>query len=301
MQSGLTWWARRRGLADMRTFASALLALSAACSSEPQSQPDVAPVVAAERAFAAAAQQGGWVEAFENYSTADAIVLQAGPVNARQSLAGIDRANRGDTSLNWGPEFAGISSGGDFGFTTGPYNGGGAAFGQYFTVWRRQADGSWKWIYDGGVNQTTPTTVNAAAEVEALPIGARGAGTERAAIETVLRQESELARAVAANAGDGYRAVFAATGRMNRDNQPTALGRDAAATLAGAIPVAFSPPQIVQASGNGDMVFALGQARWEGGSGYYCRIWVLQAEGWRIGYDQILLRTLDELSAPATP
>ncbi|UPT61606.1 MAG: hypothetical protein M0D54_14510 [Hyphomonadaceae bacterium JAD_PAG50586_4] len=288
-------------MSAMRTFAFALLALAAACSSEPQSQPDVAPVVAAERAFAAAAQQGGWVEAFENYSTADAIVLQAGPVNARQSLAGIDPANRGDTSLNWGPQFAGVSSGGDFGFTTGPYNGGGAAFGQYFTVWRRQADGSWKWIYDGGTNQTTPTTVNAAAQVEALPIGARGAGTERAAIESVLREEGELARAAAANAGDGYRAVFAGTGRMNRDNQPTALGRDAAATLASATPVAFSPPQIVQSSANGDMVFALGQARWEGGSGYYCRIWVLQGEGWRIGYDQILLRTLDELNATPEP
>ena len=288
-------------LSAMRIFAFALLALAAACSSEPQSQADVAPVVAAERAFAAAAQQGGWVEAFEAYSTADAIVLQAGPVNARQSLAGIDPANRGDTSLNWGPEFAGISGGGDFGFTTGPYNGGGAAFGQYFTVWRRQADGSWKWIYDGGTNQTTPTTVNASAQVEALPIGARGAGTEMAATESILREEGELARAAAANVGDAYRAVFAETGRMNRDNQPTASGRDAAATLAGATPVAFSPPQVVHASGNGDMVFTIGQARWEGGSGYYCRIWVLQAEGWRIGYDQILLRTLAELDANPEP
>lgn len=285
----------------MRIFALALFALAAACSSESPTQPDVAPVVAAERAFAAAAQQGGWVEAFENYSTSDAIVLQAGPVNAHQSLAGIDPANRGDTSLNWGPEFAGISNGGDFGFTTGPYNGGDTAFGQYFTVWRRQADGSWKWIYDGGTNQTAPTTVNAAAEVEALPIGARGAGTEMAATETVLREESELAQAAASNAGRAYQAVFAATGRMNRDNQPTALGRDAVATLVGEGAVGFSPPQIVQSSGNGDMVFTLGQARWEGGSGYYCRIWVLQAEGWRIGYDQILLRTLAELDATPAP
>lgn len=285
----------------MRIFALALFALAAACSSEPHVQPDVAPVVAAERAFAAAAQQGGWVEAFEEYSTADAIVLQAEPVNAHQSLAGIDPANRGDTSLNWGPEFAGISNGGDFGFTTGPYNGGDTAFGQYFTVWRRQADGAWKWIYDGGTNQTTPTIVNATAEVEALPIGARGAGTEMAATATVLREEGELAQAAAANAGRAYQAVFAVTGRMNRDNQPTAHGRDAVAALVGEGAIGFTPPEVIQASANGDMVFTLGQARWEGGSGYYCRIWVLQAEGWRIGYDQILLRTLAELDAAPAP
>jgi hypothetical protein len=286
----------------MRILTIALLALAAACSSEPQAPADIGPVVEAERAFAARAQATGWVEAFEAYATADAIVLQAGPTNAHESLAGIDPANRGDTSLSWAPEFAGISRAGDFGFTTGPYNGGDTAFGQYFTVWRRQEDGAWKWLYDGGTNATTPTIVNAAAEVEALPIGARGAGTEMAAIETVLREEGELARAAAANVGEGYRSVFAATGRMNRESLPTASGRDAAVALAGATPVAFSAPQIVEASGDGDMVFTLGQARWEGGSGYYCRIWVLQAEGWRIGYDQILLRSLDELNAaPLAP
>lgn len=286
----------------MRTFAFAFLALAAACSSESSAPLDIGPVVEAERAFAAQAQATGWVEAFEAYSTPDAIVLQAVPVNARQSLADIDPANRGDTSLNWGPEFAGVSRGGDLGFTTGPYNGGDTAFGQYFTVWRRQEDGAWKWIYDGGTNQTSPTTVNSTAQVEALPIGARGAGTERAAIETVLREEGELAQAAASNAGRAYQAVFAATGRMNRDNQPTALGRDAVAALAGEGAIGFSAPQIVQSSGNGDMVFTLGQVRWEGGSGYYCRIWVLQSEGWRIGYDQILLRSLDELNAaPQAP
>ena len=256
---------RGRGrLGGMRTFAFAFLALAAACSSESSTPLDIGPVVEAERAFAAQAQATGWVEAFEAYSTPDAIVLQAAPVNARQSLADIDPANRGDTSLNWGPEFAGVSRGGDLGFTTGPYNGGDTAFGQYFTVWRRQEDGAWKWIYDGGTNQTSPTTVNSTAQVEALPIGARGAGTEMAAIETVLREEGELAQAAASNAGRAYQAVFAATGRMNRDNQPTALGRDAVAALAGEGAIGFSAPQIVQSSGNGDMVFTLGQVRWEG-------------------------------------
>lgn len=300
--TGLTWGVLRGGVSLMRSFLLALIALAAACSPSQVAQPDIAAIVDAERAFAAEASQRGWVEAFEAYSSAEAIVLQAEPVNAHQSLAGIDPANRGDTSLNWGPEFAGVSNGGDFGFTTGPYNGGGAVFGQYFTVWRRQDDGSWKWIYDGGTNTTTPTTVNPRADVEALAIGARGAGSAELAIESVRTREANLAEAAAESVGEALADVFAANGRMNRDNQPTAHGPRAAATLAGDEAAQFAAPEIIQASANGDMVFTLGRVRWADGSGYYCRIWVLQAEGWRVGYDQIVVRTLAEPApAPVAP
>lgn len=286
----------------MRTALFIASLLVAACSPTPATPPDASAIVAAERAFAAEAQRTGWVEAFEAYSTDEAIVLGARPRNAHEAMAGIDPANRGDTSLNWAPEFAGVSRGGDIGFTTGPYNGGDTAFGQYFTVWRRQADGAWKWIYDGGTNQTTPTQPNPEFNVEVLPVGARGAGSSEAAIEAIARREETLAAAAAENAGRAYRAVFAASGRMNRDNQPTAIGPEAAVALAGAGGVQFSPPQMSEAGAAGDLVFTLGEARWEGGSGYYQRIWVLQAEGWRIGYDQILVRTLAEMTpAPEEP
>jgi ketosteroid isomerase-like protein len=268
------------------------------CSQASETPPDAAPVIAAERAFAAEARQIGWVEAFERHSTAEAIVLGARPRNAHEAMAGIDPANRGDTSLSWAPEFAGVSRGGDIGFTTGPFNGGDAAFGQYFTVWRRQADGSWKWIYDGGTNQTTPNRPDPAFAVEELPVGARGAGSAAAALEAVHRREEALAAAAAESAGEAYAELFAATGRMNRDEQPTAVGPEAAEGLAGAGPVRFSPPQMAEAGAAGDLVFTLGEARWEGGSGYYQRIWVLQRDGWRIGYDQILLRSLEEMAPP---
>lgn len=284
----------------MRTLLLSLVLL-AACSAPADTAPDASPVIAAERAFAAEAAQTGWVEAFLNHSSPEAIVLAAQPENAHQSLASIDPANRGDTSLTWGPDFAGISRAGDFGFTTGPYNGDGQAFGQYFTVWRRQADGSWKWIYDGGTNQRTPTTVNPAGEVTHLALGARGANSAETAVEAVRAREAELATAAATNVGRAFSAWMAPQGRMNRDDQPSANSPDAAAELVGAGAVRYAPPSVVEAGAGGDMVFTLGEVRWDGGAGYYGRIWVLTSAGWKIGYDQIIQRTLAELDSTAEP
>jgi ketosteroid isomerase-like protein len=270
------------------------------CTEAAAPQPDLAPVVAAERAFAAQAATSGWVEAFEAHSSADAIVLQAGPINAHESLATIDPANRSDTSLTWGPEYAAIARSGDFGFTTGPFNGGGTAFGQYFTVWRRQPDGAWKWIYDGGTDTAEPTTVNVAADVQAVGVLApEGLGSAEAAIAAVVSEEARFAAAAARHAGVAYGAVMSATGRANRSQRPTAVGPAGVQALLGeGQAIRFSPPSVRQASAAGDMVFTLGEARWEGGAGYYQRIWVLERAGWRVAFDQILDRTLDVPPSP---
>ncbi len=290
--AGLTFVCGAGGLSIMRISALlALAAFSAACS-QADIAPDAGPVIAAERAFAAEAAQIGWVEAFEAHSTSDAILLGARPENAHASLAGIDPANRGDTSLAWAPDFAGISRGGDIGFTTGPYNGGGAAFGQYFTVWRLQADGSWKWIYDGGTNQRTPTHVNPEGEVRHLAVARRGPGSAATAVEAVRTREERFAEQAAGNAGTAFEAWLALGGRVNRDDQPSAETAEAVAQLVGAGAVRYSAPEIIEAGSAGDFVFTLGEARWEGGAGYYCRIWVLTDAGWKIGYDQIIQREL---------
>jgi ketosteroid isomerase-like protein len=60
-------------------------------------------------------------------------------------------------SLDWWPVFAGVSSAGDMGFTTGPSvgtdntkPGSAPQYGYYFSVWKRQPDGSWKVALDVG-------------------------------------------------------------------------------------------------------------------------------------------------------
>jgi ketosteroid isomerase-like protein len=59
--------------------------------------------------------------------------------------------------LKWEPEFMDISASGDFGISTGPWevqeyrpNTAALATGYFLTVWKKQSDGEWKVILDGG-------------------------------------------------------------------------------------------------------------------------------------------------------
>jgi hypothetical protein len=294
----------------MRTMLIAGLLALAACSGEnppdrkdaeapapatspPATSATTAEIVAAERAFAADAKVMGWVEAFDKWSAEDAIVLQAGPSSAKEFVANINPQVRGDTSLDWGPEFAGVSAAGDFGFTTGPFNGGDTAFGYYFTVWRKQAGGQWRWIYDGGTDTLPPTTVDAAFRVLSVPAPAASAGSADAAKTEIAAIESGMASDVSP---DTLAAKFADTSRMHRQKEAPAIGKAAITALLARGPAATSFKQVqAHASATGDMVFTLGEARWKNGAGYYGRIWAREANGWRIVYDQIVLRDLPPL------
>jgi len=121
------------------------LALPVAAHAAPKADP--AAVVAAERAFAADGLALGIRDSFLKHSAPEAIVLNPEPQLA-QAVYGAARP--GGPRLVWWPLWAGIARSGDLGFTTGPFTVNDTPRAWYFTVWARQADGSWKWLYDGG-------------------------------------------------------------------------------------------------------------------------------------------------------
>ena len=106
---------------------------------------DPSVVVAMEREFAAYAAGHGWVEAFRRYSAPDG--QMAGPGGIATTAASLEGGPAGDRSLAWWPTYAGIARSGDLGFTTGSFSIDAARTprGQYFTVWKRQPDGGWRW------------------------------------------------------------------------------------------------------------------------------------------------------------
>lgn len=219
------------------------------------------------------------------------MIGQGGLLNAPERLAAME--DDGERDLYWAPVYAGIARSGDLGFTTGP-----ASFDaertpriQYFTVWRKQADGTWKWIFDGGPGPVAAPGPYLAdgAEPAALPVAASGTGS--AAIAAA--QVSELERGAMNAAALAGR--LATDAHVYRQRQARAYGGAASAANM-ALPNGEVSYRLLrnEASEGGDLVFTLGEASWtsDGAArqGYFARIWQLRPEGWRIVYDQLVAR-----------
>lgn len=260
-------------------------ALLAGCASAPASPINADLVIAAERAFAARADEAGWVPAFREYVAPDGQLGQPGGyANAPQTLA--ETPDDGNRDLFWWPAFAGIARSGDLGFTTGVVSADAARTprGHYFTVWRRQPDGAWKWIYDGGVGPIAePNLIAPNGAPASLAIAEQGAGSAAVAIAevTALERAGALAERLAPDA------------QVFRSRLARAMG--AAAPAAMAVPsgdVTYTLARI-EASAAGDLAMVLGEARWsadgEEASGLFGRIWQRRGDGWRIVYDQLIL------------
>lgn len=104
--------------------------------------------VEAERAFAADAHTLGQWTAFRKWAADDAVMFVPQPVNAQQWLKG-----KKDPPLPvfWWPGRSYASCDGSYAVNTGPWvREWGKSVGYFTTVWKRQSDGGWKWIYDGG-------------------------------------------------------------------------------------------------------------------------------------------------------
>lgn len=271
----------------MRALLFSLLA--AACVSAPApEQVDPGPVIAAERAFAARAGEVGWIPAFREYAAPDGqLAGSAGFVSAPQQLAALE--DDGERNLFWAPVFAGIARSGDLGFTTGPasFDAARTATIQYFTVWRLQPDGSWKWIYDGGPGAVADPGPYLAegARPQTLPVATSGVGTAKIAVEQVASIEdgadsSELQRRLAPTA-HVYR-----TGRARAFG-----GADSAARMTDPSGEVTYRRLRAEGSASGDLVFTLGEANWQSDGamyrGLFARIWQHQAQGWAIVYDQL--------------
>ncbi|HET9638590.1 MAG TPA: DUF4440 domain-containing protein [Allosphingosinicella sp.] len=275
----------------MKRLPFAVAALFAASLAAASPRADVGEVVAAERAFAKAARTDGVNAAFLQYSAPDALVFQPGPRLAKSAL----EANPIPAiPLDWWPAYAGIAASGDLGFTTGPYVIGGGerkGHGWYFTIWRRQSDGSWRWVLDHGPRTREAAPDGTGAQVAALPAGRRSSGAR--AFGDVKSAEARLAAALASDARAALPRFLAADGRLMRVGPQPAIGAAAwTALLADGPDRIDTAPLGGGASAAGDLAFTYGTARWRKGegevSGHYVRIWQRRREGWKLIVDNLI-------------
>ena len=113
-----------------------------------------------ERDFAAMAASEGIPAAFVAYAADDAVLLRnnhliIGKENLQKSFAG-SPAKSSNVTLTWTPDFVDVSASGDLGYTYGKYiytliDSAGVAkrdTGVFHTVWKKQADGNWRFVWD---------------------------------------------------------------------------------------------------------------------------------------------------------
>jgi ketosteroid isomerase-like protein len=117
---------------------------------------DMRALVDAERAFARMSVEKGMKEAFLANLAAESIVFRPGPVPAQAWFR--DRPAASGT-LSWEPDYAALSSAGDLGYTSGPWeyrDKGDKVYGHFVSVWRQQSDGRFKVVIDAGAAHPPP-------------------------------------------------------------------------------------------------------------------------------------------------
>lgn len=280
-----------------------LLALVATVTAQTANhQATLNALVDAERAFCKTSIAKGTREAFIENLADDSVLFRPHAVAGKKWT--IDSPARPGL-LVWWPIYADAARSGDLGYTTGPYEfrqkgpDDKAVFtGNYMTIWRKQADGSWKVAIDFGISNPPPTAKQTDTEF-AMPARAAGGEingkpsveTNRAALLSIDRKFSQASEKKGARAA--FSTYLADDVRLFRDEKFPFIGKQAAtAAIADLEGVLKWQPASAEVSAAGDMGYTYGSAEFKATGAdkiqynNYVRIWKRQADGtWKIVID----------------
>lgn len=280
------------------TLASAATARARDANEQPGVDAPLAAVVAAERAFAADSVARGIRASFLSAFAEDGINFSPHPEHTRaELLKEPEPKTTAARELDWKPVWADVSSAGDLGYTTGPYvlrdlgpTPRPARHGYYFSIWKKQEDGSWKVAVDAGIR--TPEPAGEAAEYRSapqpVPPVAPPSLDARAAADALRAREAELGAALRSRGGEALADFAAPEARLHRDGVFPSLGRAALRSALAATP-ALEGIEVLDAcvAASFDLGYAWGKTSFvDGTSGYFVRVW-------RRGDDGVFRVTLD--------
>jgi ketosteroid isomerase-like protein len=140
-------------------FVSIISGCNNTCTNKINTKAVQKEIVETEKAFEKAAKEKGIAEAFYQFADKDAVILRRndsliiGNENIRNYYQQTTKPN---AEVSWSPDFVAISADGTLGYTYGKYlwkitadDGKINEYrGVFHTVWKRQQDGSWKYVWD---------------------------------------------------------------------------------------------------------------------------------------------------------
>jgi ketosteroid isomerase-like protein len=249
-----------------------------------------------ERAFAKQAAETTIWAAFGEYFSDESINFDPAPGPARDRLRKEPNAFPKELRMKWEPRVGDISAGGDMGYLTGPVEstmpGQPLRYGNYFSVWKKQANGEYRVILDVGSRQPEkPRFADGFVRSTALATY-KGKDTKAAAEASLLDADKAFSTAIAKSAHEAYMTTMHAAGRLHRSGYLSMTSRDAAsAWLRDHVKTMTSTPMKSETAASRDLGYTWGRftvtspdARDE--QGYYVRVWTRAATGaWQLVAD----------------
>jgi ketosteroid isomerase-like protein len=254
--------------------------------------PDVNAIVDAERSFSKSSVEKGRKHAFLTYLAEDSILFNPEPVHGHKLT---QERPESPGFLIWEPAFVEIAASGDFGYSTGPWvfkqkleDEKPVAHGHFFSIWKKQSDGSWRVIADTGISNPPPEA----------PVVLKTVKPEQTSSQKMDPQElnSAIAKSDTAfsqlsaskGAVEAYKSYLAPQTRFYRNGMfPETDHSKINEYLSGVTGKFTWEPKGGSAALSGDLAYSYGLYELSGETsiekGSYVRVWKKQSDGsWKV-------------------
>jgi ketosteroid isomerase-like protein len=290
----------------LRSLLVLLLLISIGAAQKPNSSA-LMSLVESERAFARTSVERGVRESFLMFFADDGINFQPHPTKTREAfLKRPAPATRPPVVLNWEPIYADVAQAGDLGYTTGPYTftdnspqKNPTRYGFYFSIWKKQSDGSWKVAVDCGIQ--TPDHSRQKFEFKPAPqtrepIAQKDFDVEkeRASLLELDRSFQNEVRTLGTQRA--YLKYMSADARLHRNDVMPLVGPSAIRSYLDANRGEFTAAEPIKAdvSQSDDLAYTYGSYELKSPGakdpekGYYVRVWKRDNQGqWKLVLDTL--------------
>ncbi|MCI0402822.1 MAG: nuclear transport factor 2 family protein, partial [Acidobacteria bacterium] len=271
---------------------------------------DLTDMVETERAFARTSVERGVPLSFYEFFAEDGISFSPHPGKYRENFRKDPPQPPAQRQfmLNWWPVYGDVAESGELGYNTGPVlfsdltpQKRPSRHGYFFSVWKKQADGTWRVVVDMGTD--VPPVENSAQQLVPYvraPQHKTGKFTRKeasAARSELLAQEGEFLKAATHHGyGDGYLGYLADYARIHRVGVVPITGKAAAGDYLGKQRVKLTAWEAIDGgvAASGELGYTYGRYELQdnGASpakvekGYYTRVWKRDPAGvWKIVAD----------------
>ena len=266
-----------------------------------QAQTPLQEMVQTEQAFSRMAAEKNTRDAFMAFIADDGVLFRPGAVNGKKWMLehSVPPSDK-HPLLAWQPSFAGMAASGDLGFTTGPWesrddrnDSNPSGYGHFVTVWKKQPDGTWKFVVDLGVSHP----MSGGPQTLWLPPEQRPATKIQRVDVAIARRElldwdrAYLQRSLKRGLAKAFISHASPDVRFYRNGSLPFIGRTASAnTLEVEKGQVSWTPVAADVSGSGDLGYTRGTYEVTAPNnvterGSYVRIWKKQGDVWRVVID----------------